>query len=164
MSKRNKEIVDVDTSEDGTGENTAIEGEKESTKYAYTIVDGRIVDPVPPLQKTHKLGSMEVEDVSLQSNRTLSELVEFYGEESVLRGFLASRRIALRKYLVTAITKGSDVDLAIHSSDALKSTRQPAGIKLGRVEFMTALADGLNISVNEFTPEQLAIIDAKFSK
>jgi hypothetical protein len=164
MSKRKDETTDMDTSEDVIGESTAPEGEKESTKYAYTIVDGRIVDPIPPLQKTHKLGSMEVEDVSLKDNRTLSELVEFYGEESVLRGFLASRRITLRKYLVTAITKGSDVDKSVHSSDALKSTRQPAGVKLGRVEFMTALADGLNISVNEFTPEQLATIDAKFSK
>jgi hypothetical protein len=141
-------------------ENTA----KESTKYGYVIVDNTVVDPIPPLQKTHKLGNMEIEDISLKDNRTLAELVEFYGGEAVLRGFLASRRIALRKYLVPAIEKDCDVDPAIHSSKALKPQRQPAGVKLGRVEFMTELAAMLGISVDEFTPEQLASIDAKFSK
>ncbi len=137
---------------------------EDKISYSYTIKDGCVVGTVPPLQVSYKNQELTHPDTALEDNRSLGSLIEFYGEDTVLQCVLGARRIALRKYLRSSIESGKSVNEAVNGKDALKSTRQPAGKKQGKVEFMASLAEMLSIRVDEFTPEQLAAIDAKFSK
>jgi hypothetical protein len=145
-------------------EKTATKGQEKSKVYAYHIVNGEIVDPVPALQVDYDGTQLETEDKVLKKHRSLESLIEFYGKDDVLKEFLAARRINLRKFQRTAIKTNSTVSEDIHSSNALKSTRKPAEPKLGRSEFIATLAKMSGRSVDSFTPEELATIDAKFTK